>query len=344
LIDTYNHERFIEQAIVSVLEQDLSADQVEILVVDDGSTDRTPEIVRKFEPRLRLIRKANGGQASAFNVGVSQAQAPIVAFLDGDDWWAPQKLRRVLQTFEENPGLGAMGHGYYEVNMSTARRQLVVPERTCRLAMRDVAGAHSFHAVCGLLATSKLAVAKEVLDRIIPIPEELVFAADAYVFILAVAIAGAIVLDQPLCFYRLHAGNLDEAGRPARETQRREFEEFYVQKTLAQLPSLGVPPDVVAALAEPWRLESERYRLAIKGGKPWSAFRNELATYRLTYRDASFGYKAYKSLALGLALLMPPASFYRLKRWYARKGLKRLREKLGSPVPAEPIRVLRHFC
>jgi len=61
LIDTYNHERFIEEAIGSVLEQDFPAAEMEILVVDDGSTDRTPEIAKKFEPRGRMIRKENGG-------------------------------------------------------------------------------------------------------------------------------------------------------------------------------------------------------------------------------------------------------------------------------------------
>ena len=92
LIDTYNHERFIEEAIVSVLEQDYPQSDTEVLIVDDGSTDRTPEIVRKFEPRVRLIRKANGGQASAFNAGIPQVRGEITAFLDGDDWWAPNKL------------------------------------------------------------------------------------------------------------------------------------------------------------------------------------------------------------------------------------------------------------
>jgi glycosyltransferase involved in cell wall biosynthesis len=86
LIDTYNHERFIEEAIVSVLAQDFPASDTEILVVDDGSTDRTPDIVRKFEPRVRLLRKENGGQASAFNAGIPEATGEIVAFLDGDDW------------------------------------------------------------------------------------------------------------------------------------------------------------------------------------------------------------------------------------------------------------------
>ena len=82
LIDTYNHERFLEQAIVSVLEQDFPASEIEIVLVDDGSTDSTPSIVEKFLPQLRYIRKKNGGQASAFNLAIPELRGSIVAFLD----------------------------------------------------------------------------------------------------------------------------------------------------------------------------------------------------------------------------------------------------------------------
>src|SRR5579863_10663042 len=133
LIDTYNHERFIERAITSVLEQDMPMDAVEILVVDDGSTDRTPEIVRRFEPRLRLIRKANGGQASAFNLGFAQARGEILATLDGDDWWAREKLRRVLEIFEANPEVGIVGHGLYEQYSDGRPDGLILPGRPYRL-------------------------------------------------------------------------------------------------------------------------------------------------------------------------------------------------------------------
>jgi len=115
LIDTYNHERFIEQAIVSVLEQDFPAAEREIIVVDDGSTDRTPEIVKKFEPLVRLLGKENAGQASAFNAGIPECKGEIIAFLDGDDWWASNKLTRVVQAMAAEPSVGIVGHGIVNV-------------------------------------------------------------------------------------------------------------------------------------------------------------------------------------------------------------------------------------
>ncbi len=93
---------FVSVSIVSVLEQDFSANEREILVVDDGSTDSTPEIIRKFVPHVRLLRKLNGGQASAFNAGIPECKGQIVAFLDGDDWWEPQKLSVVAAEFESH--------------------------------------------------------------------------------------------------------------------------------------------------------------------------------------------------------------------------------------------------
>jgi glycosyltransferase involved in cell wall biosynthesis len=341
LIDTYNHERFIEKAIVSVLEQDFPSAKMEILVVDDGSTDRTPEIVRKFEPRLRLIRKANRGQASAFNVGISQAQGEIVAFLDGDDWWAPDKLREVSDVFEKNPGLGVVGHGYYEVDLDAPKSELVVPERTYRLTLNDVASVRLFQCARFFLATSRLATRKEVLDRILPVPEELIFSADAYIFILAVAIAGAIVLDRPLCYYRLHAENLWVTRDPGRLRRRLEMQECYVESVIPRLSSLGLPREVLAALVEPWRLDIELSHLSRDGGMPWRMFQAERATNRLAYAETSFGYKVFKALVLGLTLLMPPRRFFQLKQWYSERGFRRYREKLGSPVPAESIHLRR---
>src|SRR5258708_6241114 len=107
LVDTYNHERYIEQALVSVLEQGFWPAELEIVVVDDGSTDNTASIIQKFEPRVRHIRKKNGGQASAFNAGFAETSGEIVALLDGDDWWAEGKLAAVLKAFDQHPEASA---------------------------------------------------------------------------------------------------------------------------------------------------------------------------------------------------------------------------------------------
>src|SRR5258708_12276025 len=102
LIDTYNHERFIERAILSVLNQDMPMDDVEILVVDDGSTDRTPEIVLQFEPRLHLIRKANGGRASAFNLCFAHPRGEIIATLDSHVSSPPEKFPHPIAPSHSN--------------------------------------------------------------------------------------------------------------------------------------------------------------------------------------------------------------------------------------------------
>jgi glycosyltransferase involved in cell wall biosynthesis len=122
LIDTYNHERFIEEAIQSVLSQDFPAAEREILVVDDGSRDRTPEILAKFGSQIRILHKTNGGQASAFNYGIPQCRGELIAFLDADDWLVPDKLTRVTNVMAANQEIGFVGHGIVTVFPDGTRR------------------------------------------------------------------------------------------------------------------------------------------------------------------------------------------------------------------------------
>ena len=116
LIDAYNYGRFIEQAIESVLSQDFAMEQVEILVVDDGSTDDTAERVKKYGGAIRYLRKENGGQASAFNLGFAEARGEFVFTLDADDYFLPGKLRRVMEEFEKHPELGMIYHRLMELD------------------------------------------------------------------------------------------------------------------------------------------------------------------------------------------------------------------------------------
>src|ERR1700724_870289 len=106
----YNYGRFIEKAIDSVLAQDFPLDQVEIIVVDDGSTDDTAERVKKYGSKIQYHRKENGGQASALNFGIGKASGEFVTFLDADDFFLPGKLARVVEAFQKNPSIGMVYH------------------------------------------------------------------------------------------------------------------------------------------------------------------------------------------------------------------------------------------
>src|SRR3989442_607471 len=207
LIDTYNHERFIEQAITSVLEQDFPAADREILVVDDGSTDRTPDLVRRFEPHIRLLRKPNGGQASAFNAGIPESRGEVVAFLDGDDWWAPHKLSRVVAAMQREPALGIVGHGITEA-FSDNRRNVVCLRQDERCEVYHPLGARTFRLRKCFLGTSRMTIRRAVLQKILPVPEALIFEADEFLFTLVAAQGDLLILAEPLTFYRLHGENL----------------------------------------------------------------------------------------------------------------------------------------
>jgi glycosyltransferase involved in cell wall biosynthesis len=339
LIDTYNHERFIEQAIVSVLEQDVSAAEMEVIVVDDGSTDDTPAIVRKFAPRVRYLRKANGGQASAFNAGIPEARGEIVAFLDGDDWWAGNKLSVVLDRLAKHPEVGTVGHGFYEVDSASKVHRVVVPERDYEVHLRSVPEARLFSQLRSFLGTSRIIVRRTVLEQILPIPEELVVEADEYIFTLAPAISPVMVLNQPLFYYRLHENNqfMIQSPDPAKLRRKQASLAALVHTLPAPLARLGVSPEVIRMVLEPTWVDAERMRLILEGGKPWETFAVERASFPLDYSHVNFGYRLFKWLVLGLTLVTPPRRFYGLRKWYAAQGLRRLRKVLGEPRTAAHV-------
>lgn len=338
LIDTYNQGRYVEQALVSVLEQGLSPSELEIVVVDDGSTDNTPSIVEKFVPRIRYLRKKNGGQASAFNAAIPETHAPIVAFLDADDWWAPGKLRAVLDAFEQNPGIAAVGHGFFEVRGDEATDELVVPRQTCRIDLATEDAARLSDVGGYFLGTSRLAVRRAVLERILPIPEELVFHADAPILVLALALGGAILLDHPLCYYRLHSDNLSQfkTDDPAKLRRKYEIVACYLEMIPRRLTEAGVSQKIIDVLLEGARADTERHELRTVGGSRLRTFRAQMKSFHSEYKNPTLGYVLFKRLVAAAALVLPARRFYQLHDWYGRRNLKRLRGMIGSAELAHP--------
>ena len=104
IIPTYNYGRFLRDAIDSALAQTYPA--LEIIVIDDGSTDETSQVLAEYGERIRTIQQNNQGVGAARNTGIAAARGEYIAFLDSDDLWKPQKLEREIALFEADPTLG----------------------------------------------------------------------------------------------------------------------------------------------------------------------------------------------------------------------------------------------
>jgi glycosyltransferase involved in cell wall biosynthesis len=330
LIDTFQHERFIEKAIVGVLEQDFPAAEREIIVVDDGSTDGTAEIVRRFEPHVRLLRKANGGQASAFNAGIPECRGEIVAFLDGDDWWARKKLTSVVQAISAEPAVGIVGHGIVVVGRDGSEESVILGEGF-RFRTNTIEGGKLFRRRGAFLGTSRMTIRTELLRRIGAVPEAIEIQADEYLFTLAAALAEARILPEALTYYRMHEANsFQMTGKPELDKLRRKFKSLdTIAKSLSQkLREFGIEEEVIRTVLAYTRLSAEQLRLLLDGGWPWETFRTEWTLYRLLHPDASFSRQSLKLAVLLAALVTTPKSFYRIQTSLTQNSLyRRVRER-----------------
>jgi glycosyltransferase involved in cell wall biosynthesis len=139
IIPAFNAERFIDEAIESVLLQTYSS--IEVIVVDDGSTDDTVDRLAKYGSRIRCVHQENRGPAAARNHGLKLASGSLIAFLDADDVWLPEKIKRQVEFSCANPTygiittdtltFGEMGilndslHNYYPISNGFALEKLL---------------------------------------------------------------------------------------------------------------------------------------------------------------------------------------------------------------------------
>jgi glycosyltransferase involved in cell wall biosynthesis len=342
LIDTYNHERFIEQAITSVLEQDFPVADREIIVVDDGSTDRTPEIVKKFEPRLRLLRKENGGQASAFNVGIPECKGEIVAFLDGDDWWAPGKLQAVAAALESEPLIGLIGHGITEV-YSDGRQHSELLREVPRFRIDSTEGARTFRLRKSFLGTSRMTFRSEVLRKIGKAPEALRIEADEYLFTLAAVFSDVMILRESLTFYRLHDSNAFQLTERSSGALRRKQQvlEALAESLKEKLAEYRLPGPIASVVVESLENEADLIRLSLDRGFPWETVRTELRSYRIMNENASATHWAFKGLTLLPACIMTSRLYYSLRERFAQNASYRKAREKWLPF-LEPTHVDRY--
>jgi glycosyltransferase involved in cell wall biosynthesis len=198
---TYNYGRFLGDALDSVFAQSLP--DFELIVVDDGSTDDTPTVAGRFlaDPRFRYVRAAHLGHAVAKNTAIRLARAPLIAFLDADDIWLPNKLQMQVTKFAADPGVGLIYAR--RVLMNEAGNDLPTPERTLRRG-RILPDIFRDNFIC----FSSAMVRREALETAGLFDESLPLAVDYDIWLRVLTDWRADFIDEPLVRYRTGHANL----------------------------------------------------------------------------------------------------------------------------------------
>ena len=346
VITSYNYGQFIAQAVESVLAQDFPAADLEVVVVDDGSTDDTPERVKQFGDRIVYIRKPNGGQASALNAGFANARGEIVALLDADDVWLPGKLRRVMEAFDRQPDAVLVQHTRLQwyTETGTVLKDSDPPE---------LSGAFPPLAVdllsYGPNSTSALAFRKSLLGELLPIPETLGNLADSYLSALAVLKGPMIQINEPLTKYRIHGKNLfsfDQADekRAVRRLAQLQMLVAELERELAARQQT-CPGSGLDSYLMRFRLIENDLRFATHGASRREFFRH------LRLHDRVYGplwsrrYKLFRGAMSVAGLLLGYRRFEALRERYRRAGLQNRRDhwfpaEMGEAAPSPAQKAL----
>lgn len=205
IINNYNYGRFLGEAVESALNQDYSP--VEVIVVDDGSTDHSPQVIDLYGDRIIPVLKENGGQASAFNAGFAASRGEIVCLLDADDIFRRSKITRVVQCFREHRNMAWLFHGldYIDARGNCTGKYPLRQET----GMVDIREEIACYGKMSLIAppTSGLCFQRSLLQRLLPMPEAIKITADNYLKFAALTCAPGIYLNQVLAYQRIHGAN-----------------------------------------------------------------------------------------------------------------------------------------
>lgn len=262
VIPLYGAERTIAQTLESVLAQSFQA--FEVIIVNDGSRDRGPDIVATFaDPRIRLVTQDNRGLAGARNTGILAARAPLVALLDADDLWHPDKLSLHVAHLAANPEI--------DVSFSASRlidddgrdlgliqaphaRQFSAAEIFCRNPIGNGSSPVIRRAAFASIATVDAATGRtSFFDETFRQSEDI----DCWMRLKIIGGATFGYIDQPLTLYRIATTGL--SANTAR--QRESWERF-------RCKARGYAPDLVASHGSRAEAYQLRYlaRRAVKSG------------------------------------------------------------------------------
>jgi Glycosyl transferase family 2 len=219
IINNFNYAQFLPVAIESALAQTYSS--IEVLVVDDGSSDHSREIIARYGNLIRPLLKANGGQASTFNTGFAASRGEIIIFLDADDALFPETVALVVAAWK--PGISKL---QYRLQVCDRQGQPLGlhPAPSKPLDQGWVWPLLLRQGNYTTPVTSGNAFSRAALAQLLPMPEaDYRIAADGYLNTVVTFLGPIAALEEPLGLYRMHGNNLWATGQDINLERLRKF-------------------------------------------------------------------------------------------------------------------------
>jgi glycosyltransferase involved in cell wall biosynthesis len=227
IIPVYNGSRYIVQAVESALRQTFT--NLEIIIVDDGSTDRTQQVLQPYFDRIRYIYQENQGVAAARNIACQLAQGEFLAFLDADDYFLPSKLEKQLACFDHDPALDMVQTGWLMVDETGKDISEMKPwQQAPKLDLESFI-------IFKCVRPSAMMLRRKWWEKLggfndnFPLAEDLDFA-------LRLALKGckAVWLEEILTCYRQHNSNIMSSGLPLMKNTEILMKEFFNRPDLPE--------------------------------------------------------------------------------------------------------------
>ena len=208
IIPTYNYGRYICEAIDSVLGASFPQNEIEIIVVDDGSTDGTSEKISIYEGRVKYIFQDNWGKALATKIGINHAKGRYIFNLDADDYFLPEKIEKVVNIFESDKEIVHVGHPALCWDASTGTKQSETLPNW--LMGRKIGGKEvllNFYKKRILFGGGSTFAARSEVLKQCSIPREVDMCIDEYLVLMTLNKGYSYFIDQTLSVWRIHGEN-----------------------------------------------------------------------------------------------------------------------------------------
>lgn len=320
LINNHNYGRFLGEAIDSALAQGLPNGDLEVIVVDDGSTDDSRAIIESYGAPVRGIFQPRSGQTSAVNRGFVESKGEFVCLLDADDAWLPSKLAKVLPLFDD-PKVGVVQHFLQDSDAHLHPLPRKFPEWPPRYTLKDLTAGRT-----ELTAVSGLTFRREALAAALPLPTELFFYLDDWMVSRTLFDWDAANLPEALAYRRIHganwyAGNYQDARKIEGDLKHRAI---YRRALDRWLDDRGLRMSDAALSAEAAELFRRRVLLEALRANP----RGAVAAWRDGLKELPRTPHALFRAATVLVAALSPSLYLALYDLYAGGAFRGLRETL----------------